>query len=149
MISAQAKHPAPHAVAPQTPGMQPLPIQPVKSTPHPIIHAAPPQPTITQPIQKPQPVIAKTTPLKSHQGKLAVQLGTFGQIKNAKALAHQLRHKHFHAFIRSIPASGHHAKLFKVLVGPEKTKHHAQQTMAKLYHTVHLHGMIIALKKQA
>jgi cell division septation protein DedD len=70
-----------------------------------------------------------------------VQLGSFSNLNNAKALEQKLQAKGFNAYLQKAKTA--HGAMTKVLIGPETQKSKAQEILSKLKQEMDLKGVIV------
>lgn len=90
-------------------------------------------------IQKPTETVAAA--IQPNEAGWAIQLGTFANHANAKALERKLKDKGYAAF--SYEVNSGNQKLTRVLVGPEAKREDAARMVSKLEANVQLKGVVI------
>jgi len=94
--------------------------------------------------KSPSTVQAREKPIDgNHMGATAwvVQLGSFGSEENAKKLNEKLRLAGFPAFVE--PLKNKSGMVYRVRVGPELYRSHAQALQQKLKNSMQIDGIII------
>ncbi|MFO1257438.1 MAG: SPOR domain-containing protein [Gammaproteobacteria bacterium] len=90
-------------------------------------------------IQKSSETVAAA--VQPNEAGWAIQLGTFANHSNAKALERKLKDKGYAAFSYEVESG--HQKLTRVLVGPEAKREDAARMVSKLEANVQIKGVVI------
>ncbi len=133
-----APEPAPEtAAAPPPPAkpQRPAPSPPPPATPQ---RPAPSPPPATRPAAPPP---APAAPEARADGDWVVQLGSFSNARNARALRDRLRSGGYPAFTRSTTHDG--AKVTRVYVGPQASRERAEEMVSRLLRETRLKGMVL------
>ena len=124
--------PAPRAgapePAPETAAAPPPPAKPERPAPSP--------PPATRPSAPPP-----AAPEARADGDWVVQLGSFSNARNARALRDRLRSGGYPAFTRSTTHDG--AKVTRVYVGPQASRERAEEMVSRLLRETRLKGMVL------
>lgn len=97
--------------------------------------AASPVPKTTSPAVQPQP------PAEAGPEAWVVQVGSFGNTKNAFALRDTLRGKGFNAFVEKVEADG--KTVYRVRIGPQLTRENAEMVQGKLAKQTRFKGLVM------
>lgn len=92
-------------------------------------------------IKQERPVMPKPSP-QLQEKAFVVQLATFANKDNAKALAIKLQNQGYPAYVQQVP--GKEDALTWVLVGPKVDKHEAVKLQEKLQAQFKLKGMVVS-----
>ena len=134
--------PAPRGAEPaaETVAAPPPPAKPERPAPSP--PAAPrPAPSPPAATRAAEPTPAPAAPGARADGDWLVQLGSFSNARNARALRDRLRSGGYPAFTRSTTHDG--AKVTRVYVGPQASREQAEQMVSRLLRETRLKGMVL------
>ena len=127
------------------PAAKPVKVEPVKSespTPTAKSQSKPAPKTETKPTPAPTTKTATDKPKPGTANAWVVQVGSFSDRKNARALRDKLRKQGYASFVESITGSA--GRVYRVRVGPELSKAAAQKLSERLAKEAGLTGLVQA-----
>lgn len=98
------------------------------------------QAPLNPPRQAPAAEVSRAAP--GDAGSWMIQAGSFTGEANARNLVEKLRKSNFPAFVEVIPSESG-VTMYRVRIGPESSKAHAEQVRARVESTVGIKGMIV------
>lgn len=147
----------PNRLGPQPDAVQDVPEPPVESpsassappeAPPPdkpdVVQVRPsPEPTESAAVSVPTPTSEPSAPAEHHDPLAAwvVQVGSFGEKKNAQGLRDRLRAKGYSAFVEKYASDG--KSMYRVKIGPELKREKALDLQARLQKEETLKGIVV------
>ncbi len=126
--------------SPQTKQSDDLPVS--GETPAPPPPETPP--SVKQPAKKPPSEMPKDAGARPQAW--VVQLGSFSERANAMALRDRIRNKRYPAYVEAVATE--QGTIYRVRVGPERTRAKAEALQAKLRKEFNLNGMVFPHKEK-
>lgn len=145
-IPLQVPPPAPEAPA----TVVEQPVKPASATaakthqpvPAPAPHTPPPTAAATAAVKAPtKPVTAPAKPAAPPAEAWAVQVGSFGESRNALKMRDSLRAKGYPAYVERVQVDG--GASYRVRVGPMLVRSDADALQGKLAAKLHVHGIVV------